>query len=81
MWKSIQKKLDFQKNIFKKWIFTQFAVSNIQICINRYLVSRRFGRFLYSIIFSFWLIGYNLFVRRVPEKLTDGKINARDKTS
>ena len=36
--------------------------------MNRYLVSRRFGRSPYSIIFSFWLIGYNLFTWSLLEK-------------
>ena len=56
------------------------VVPNIQICINRYLVSRRFARSPYSIIFPFWLIGYVLLAWSVPRKLTAGKIHARDKT-
>ena len=44
-------------------------------------MSRRFGRFLYSNIFSLWLIGSNLFAWSVLEKLTAGKIHANDKTS
>ena len=78
---SIQQKLDFQKKNKTEIFFKQLAVLNIQICINRYLMSRRFGRSPYSNIFSFWLIGYNLFAWSVSEKLTAGKIHAWDKTS
>ena len=77
----IQQKLNFQKKRKIKLFFKQLVVPNIQICLNRYLVSRRFGRSPYSNIFSFWLIGYNLFAWSFPEKLTDGKIYAKDKTS
>ena len=56
--------------------FKQLAVSNIQICMNRYLVSRRFGRSPYSTIFPFWLIDYNLSAWSSPEKLTARKIHA-----
>ena len=79
---SVEWKLDFQKNKIKIKIFLkQLAVPNIQVCINRYLVSSRFDRSSYSTIFSFWLIGYNLFAWSVPEKLTAGKIHAYKKTS
>ena len=69
------------KKIKIKIFFKQLAVPDIQICINRYLVSRRFARSLYGTTFSFWLIGYNLFAWSVPEKLTADKIHAEDKTS
>ena len=79
IWTSIQKKTDFQKTM-KNFFFQQLASPNIQICINRCFVSHIFGRSPYSIVFSFWLIGFDLFAWSLPEKLTDGKIHARDKT-
>ena len=56
--------------------FKQLAVPNTQICIKKYLVSRRLGRFVYSNKCSHWLIGYNLFAWSLPEQLTLGKIHA-----
>ena len=63
----------FPKQIKNKIIFKLLAVPNIHICINRYLVSRRFGRPPYSTLFSFWLIGYNLSAEVFPKNWRLGR--------
>ena len=81
IWTITAWKPDFQKKIskknFKENHFSNSWLSLISKSISTDIACRvEFGRFSYSIIFSFWLIGYSLFARSGPEKLTAGKIQA-----